>query len=57
MTDQQIQRNVVAVIGTGGMGVAVARRFAAGRHLILADYSDKLQNQPVELRVSFTRLV
>jgi NAD(P)-dependent dehydrogenase (short-subunit alcohol dehydrogenase family) len=33
-------RNVLVVIGTGGMGLAVARRLAAGRRLLLADYSD-----------------
>jgi NAD(P)-dependent dehydrogenase (short-subunit alcohol dehydrogenase family) len=31
--------DVVVVIGTGGMGLAVARRLAAGRRLLLADWS------------------
>jgi NAD(P)-dependent dehydrogenase (short-subunit alcohol dehydrogenase family) len=30
----------VVVIGTGGMGLAVARRLASGRRLLLADYSE-----------------
>ncbi|MGP0030048.1 MAG: SDR family oxidoreductase [Acidimicrobiales bacterium] len=33
-------RRVLVVIGTGGMGVAVARRLGGGRHLLLADASD-----------------
>jgi NAD(P)-dependent dehydrogenase (short-subunit alcohol dehydrogenase family) len=40
MSDAEVSRNVVVVIGTGGMGLAVARRLAAGRRLLLADYSD-----------------
>jgi NAD(P)-dependent dehydrogenase (short-subunit alcohol dehydrogenase family) len=33
------QRNVVVVIGAGGMGTAIARRLANGRQLLLADVS------------------
>ncbi|MGW3650471.1 SDR family oxidoreductase [Streptomyces sp. NPDC000878] len=32
-------RNVLVVVGTGGMGLAVARRLAAGRRILLADWS------------------
>lgn len=32
-------RNVLVVIGTGGMGLTAARRLASGRRLLLADYS------------------
>ncbi|KAL2844830.1 hypothetical protein BJY01DRAFT_263801 [Aspergillus pseudoustus] len=32
-------RNVVVVIGTGGMGLAIARRLGSGSHLVLADFS------------------
>jgi NAD(P)-dependent dehydrogenase (short-subunit alcohol dehydrogenase family) len=39
MNHTQAGRNVVVVIGTGGMGLAVARRLAGGRRLILADAS------------------
>lgn len=34
-----IPRRVVAVIGSGGMGVASARRLAGGRRVLFADYS------------------
>jgi NAD(P)-dependent dehydrogenase (short-subunit alcohol dehydrogenase family) len=33
-------RNVLVVTGAGGMGLAVARRLASGRHLLLADVSE-----------------
>ncbi|KAH8650888.1 hypothetical protein BGZ60DRAFT_190588 [Tricladium varicosporioides] len=36
---QQIPRNVLTIIGTGGMGMAIARRLGSGRRLLLADYS------------------
>jgi len=39
MATQQISRNVLTVIGTGGMGLAIARRLGSGRQLVLADYS------------------
>lgn len=35
-----MSRDVVTVIGVGGMGVAIARRLAAGRSLLLADVSE-----------------
>ncbi len=37
-------RNVLVVIGTGGMGLAAARRLAGGRTLLLADWSDASLN-------------
>jgi NAD(P)-dependent dehydrogenase (short-subunit alcohol dehydrogenase family) len=40
MTHLEASRNVLVVIGTGGMGLAIARRLASGRQLLLADYSD-----------------
>jgi NAD(P)-dependent dehydrogenase (short-subunit alcohol dehydrogenase family) len=40
MKHLEAPRNVVVVIGAGGMGLAVARRLAAGRRLLLADYSE-----------------
>jgi 3-hydroxyisobutyrate dehydrogenase-like beta-hydroxyacid dehydrogenase len=39
----------IAIIGCGGMGLAVARRLGAGRRVFLADFSDKvspLQSKP-----------
>ncbi|WP_261566530.1 SDR family oxidoreductase [Frankia gtarii] len=39
MSQSESSRNVVVVIGTGGMGVAAARRLASGRRLVLADNS------------------
>jgi NAD(P)-dependent dehydrogenase (short-subunit alcohol dehydrogenase family) len=35
----EVSRNVLVVIGAGGMGLAVARRLAGGRLLLLADSS------------------
>lgn len=40
MNHVEAPRSVVIVIGTGGMGLAVARRLASGRRLLLADYSE-----------------
>lgn len=40
MNHVEAPRGVVIVIGTGGMGLAVARRLAGGRRLLLADYSE-----------------
>jgi NAD(P)-dependent dehydrogenase (short-subunit alcohol dehydrogenase family) len=40
MSHPEVSRNVLVVIGTGGMGLAVARRLGSGRRLLLADYSD-----------------
>jgi NAD(P)-dependent dehydrogenase (short-subunit alcohol dehydrogenase family) len=40
MSRSEASRNLLVVIGTGGMGLAVARRLASGRRLLLADYSD-----------------
>ncbi|KAJ5363420.1 uncharacterized protein N7496_009133 [Penicillium cataractarum] len=34
-----MSRNVVVIIGTGGMGLAIARRLGSGSHLVLADFS------------------
>jgi NAD(P)-dependent dehydrogenase (short-subunit alcohol dehydrogenase family) len=39
MSPTDVTRNVVVVIGTGGMGLASARRLASGRRLLLADNS------------------
>jgi NAD(P)-dependent dehydrogenase (short-subunit alcohol dehydrogenase family) len=40
-----LDRNTVVVIGAGGMGMAMARRFASGRLLVLADSSaTRLEN-------------
>lgn len=34
-----MSRNVVVIIGTGGMGLAIARRLGSGSHLVLADFA------------------
>lgn len=39
MNQLETPRNVLVVIGTGGMGLAIARRLGGGRRLLLADYS------------------
>jgi NAD(P)-dependent dehydrogenase (short-subunit alcohol dehydrogenase family) len=43
-----MSRRVLTIIGTGGMGIACARRLAGTRHLILADYSRKQLDSAVE---------
>ncbi|OLT30211.1 short-chain dehydrogenase [Actinomadura sp. CNU-125] len=35
-------QHVAVVIGTGGMGRAIARRIGAGAHVLLADHSEKI---------------
>lgn len=37
----EIQKNVVVVIGVGGMGQLIARRQGAGRRLVIADFDEK----------------
>ena len=37
----ELKPNVVVIIGCGGMGISIAKRVAAGRSLILADFSEK----------------
>ena len=39
MNQQHEARSVLVIIGTGGMGLAVARRLSSGRQIFLADYS------------------
>jgi NAD(P)-dependent dehydrogenase (short-subunit alcohol dehydrogenase family) len=39
MSHPDAARNILVVVGSGGMGLAVARRLASGRRLLLADYS------------------
>jgi NAD(P)-dependent dehydrogenase (short-subunit alcohol dehydrogenase family) len=41
-------RNVVVIIGTGGMGLAVARRLGSGAHLVLADFSQAQLDKAAE---------
>lgn len=41
-------REVIVVTGMGGMGVAIARRLAAGRTLVLADYAEELLGKVAE---------
>lgn len=34
-------RNVITIIGSGGMGLATARRLGSGRRILLADFSER----------------
>ena len=34
-----MMKQIVVLVGAGSIGVAIARRVAAGKHLVLADYS------------------
>ncbi|KAL2812688.1 hypothetical protein BDW59DRAFT_36855 [Aspergillus cavernicola] len=44
-------KNVVVIIGVGGMGLAIARRVGSGSHLVLADFSPaQLDNAAKTLR-------
>ena len=36
-----LTRGIIAIIGSGGMGLATARRLGSGRRILLADYSEK----------------
>jgi NAD(P)-dependent dehydrogenase (short-subunit alcohol dehydrogenase family) len=44
MTSSHPTRNVVVVIGAGGMGLAVAQRLAPGKHVLLADFQEATLN-------------
>jgi len=35
----EMMKQIVVLVGAGSIGVAIARRVAAGKHLVLADYS------------------
>ncbi|PKS08542.1 hypothetical protein jhhlp_004928 [Lomentospora prolificans] len=51
MANHGVPFKIVAVIGVGGMGVAIARRIGSGRKLFLADYStENLQKATENLR-------
>ena len=36
-----MMKQVVVLVGAGSIGVAIARRMAAGKHIVLADYSEE----------------
>jgi NAD(P)-dependent dehydrogenase (short-subunit alcohol dehydrogenase family) len=37
-----VKTEVIVVIGAGGIGMAIARRQGFGRHILLADFNEKL---------------
>ena len=37
-----MKQEVVVVIGAGGIGMAIARRQGFGKHILLADFNEKL---------------
>lgn len=51
--DRNENREVIALLGAGSMGTAIARRFAAGRIILLGDISEKnLEKVANELKYS-----
>ena len=51
--DRNENREVIALLGAGSMGVAIARRFAAGRTVLLGDISkDNLEKVSNDLKYS-----
>ena len=51
--DRNENREVIALLGAGSMGTAIARRFAAGRMILLGDISEKnLEKVSNELKYS-----
>jgi len=51
MAHGDARRDVIVITGSGGMGVAIARRLGGGRHLVLADVStDALSTVATTLR-------
>ena len=51
--DRNENREVIALLGAGSMGTAIARRFAAGRTILLGDISEKnLEKVSNELKYS-----
>ncbi len=51
--DRNDKKEVIALLGAGSMGTAVARRIAAGRKILLGDISEKnLENVSRDLRYS-----
>lgn len=49
MNHPETQRNVVVVIGSGGMGHAIAHRLSRGRTLLIADFSKERLEGAVDL--------
>ncbi|KAH8685299.1 hypothetical protein BGZ61DRAFT_423853 [Ilyonectria robusta] len=43
-----VYRNALAVIGAGGLGLAIARRLGPGQRVVLADYSQKALDTAAE---------
>ena len=51
--DRNENRDVIALLGAGSMGTAIARRFAAGKTILLGDISEKdLERVSSDLRAS-----
>ena len=51
--DRNENKEVIALLGAGSMGTAIARRFAAGRIVLLGDISEKnLERVSNELKYS-----
>ena len=42
-------KKVVVLVGTGSIGLAIARRVSVGKHLVLADYSEKNAQAAAEM--------
>ena len=38
---KKMEKDVVVLVGAGSIGLAIARRVSAGKHLVLADYSEQ----------------
>lgn len=47
MASQDHQLHIVAIIGTGGMGLPIARRLALGKHVLLAGFSNDTLEEAV----------
>ncbi len=48
MTENNVQKDVVALVGAGGIGIAIARRVAQGKHLVVTSLTQEETDRVVE---------
>ena len=52
---EQIEKEVVALVGAGGIGIAIARRVAVGKHLVVTSRTqEKADRIAADLRAGGT---
>ncbi len=48
MRNSMIKRDLTVVVGSGGIGLAIARRISSGRQILVANHTQELSNAAAE---------